>query len=162
MVGYNSNNIELPSYLYGTAGAASGIITRACLQPLDVVKIRFQVHLYFNTTIIIHINKLHTCKLSLIFWNMFILLWFLFCCTCFLFFDTAPGRANKKMFRVKIPQHVSSNVNNFQRRRCVFLVERPQSSTSFVRCLWIGTGQLSVVSLHMTVGMFKPTGVLRK
>jgi solute carrier family 25 thiamine pyrophosphate transporter 19 len=46
MVGYNPEPIsgkELSGYEYSEAGLASGIFTRAIIQPLDVLKIRFQL-----------------------------------------------------------------------------------------------------------------------
>ena len=46
MVGFNPepiNGRELSSFEYSEAGLLSGIATRAIIQPLDVLKIRFQV-----------------------------------------------------------------------------------------------------------------------
>lgn len=43
MVGYDENQRQLTSAQYAMAGAASGVITRLLLQPLDVLKIRFQI-----------------------------------------------------------------------------------------------------------------------
>lgn len=46
MVGFEPTQEKiaaLPSYAHSIAGASSGIITRCIAQPLDVVKIRFQV-----------------------------------------------------------------------------------------------------------------------
>ena len=43
MVGYDEQKKELTSTEYALAGAASGVVTRICLQPLDVLKIRFQI-----------------------------------------------------------------------------------------------------------------------
>uniref|UniRef100_A0A7E4VRD2 Mitochondrial thiamine pyrophosphate carrier n=1 Tax=Panagrellus redivivus TaxID=6233 RepID=A0A7E4VRD2_PANRE len=46
MVGFNPepiNGRELSAYEYSEAGLASGIATRALIQPLDVLKIRFQL-----------------------------------------------------------------------------------------------------------------------
>ncbi|KAK6748274.1 hypothetical protein RB195_001106 [Necator americanus] len=46
MVGYNPEPIsgkELSSAEYSEAGLASGIATRVIIQPLDVLKIRFQL-----------------------------------------------------------------------------------------------------------------------
>lgn len=37
------NQRELSAYEYSEAGLLSGIVTRALIQPLDVLKIRFQV-----------------------------------------------------------------------------------------------------------------------
>ena len=43
MVGYSSDAKDLPAHVYPIAGASSGVVTRAICQPLDVLKIRFQV-----------------------------------------------------------------------------------------------------------------------
>ena len=43
MVGFSAEKEFLPGYCYPIAGAASGSANRALIQPLDVVKIRFQV-----------------------------------------------------------------------------------------------------------------------
>lgn len=43
MVGYTPGEKELSHGAYVTAGALSGVLTRACIQPIDVLKIRFQV-----------------------------------------------------------------------------------------------------------------------
>jgi solute carrier family 25 thiamine pyrophosphate transporter 19 len=44
MVGYNENSDhQLSEFWQGVAGISSGIITRVLCQPLDVLKIRFQV-----------------------------------------------------------------------------------------------------------------------
>ena len=46
MVGFNPepiNGRELSSFEYSEAGLLSGLATRAIIQPLDVLKIRFQV-----------------------------------------------------------------------------------------------------------------------
>lgn len=43
MVGYDSKSSKLNSGEVAIAGATSGCITRACFQPLDVLKIRFQL-----------------------------------------------------------------------------------------------------------------------
>jgi len=37
------NGRELAAYEYSEAGLISGLLTRALIQPLDVLKIRFQV-----------------------------------------------------------------------------------------------------------------------
>jgi len=44
MVGYDPHIKELPQLAYGLAGALSGLLTRTISQPLDVLKIRFQVN----------------------------------------------------------------------------------------------------------------------
>ena len=46
MVGYDPEIKELSKLEHGAAGATSGVITRMIAQPLDVIKIRFQVDLY--------------------------------------------------------------------------------------------------------------------
>lgn len=47
MVGYNeSESHQLSKFWQGIAGMSSGVVTRALLQPLDVLKIRFQVNLF--------------------------------------------------------------------------------------------------------------------
>ena len=46
MVGYDPEIQELSKLEHGAAGATSGIITRMITQPLDVIKIRFQVDFY--------------------------------------------------------------------------------------------------------------------
>ena len=52
MVGFDpSNNKPLPKQYYGYAGAISGVVTRAVAQPIDVIKIRFQV--------VIHVRHSH-------------------------------------------------------------------------------------------------------
>ena len=44
MVGYDPQwDGLMPKYGHSVAGAASGMITRAITQPLDVLKVRFQV-----------------------------------------------------------------------------------------------------------------------
>lgn len=43
VVGYDPNDRKAPWFAYSVAGAASGFVTRALTQPLDVVKIRMQV-----------------------------------------------------------------------------------------------------------------------
>ena len=44
MVGFDpANDPGLSRIQYAIAGATSGVITRALIQPIDVVKIRFQV-----------------------------------------------------------------------------------------------------------------------
>jgi len=43
MVGFDPNERELSRYTHVAAGALSGIFTRTLSQPLDVLKIRFQV-----------------------------------------------------------------------------------------------------------------------
>lgn len=53
MVGYEPGRDEYPRQLFGISGAFSGMVTRACLQPLDVLKIRFQV----DTNIATKINR---------------------------------------------------------------------------------------------------------
>ena len=52
MVGYDPKEKKLPQYAYGVAGAASGFITRAISQPLDVLKIRLQVYLVHLTLLL--------------------------------------------------------------------------------------------------------------
>lgn len=47
MVGYSPNEKDLSYAAHTAAGALSGIVTRACLQPIDVLKIRFQVLCYW-------------------------------------------------------------------------------------------------------------------
>ena len=47
MVGYDPQIQELSKFEHGVAGATSGIITRMIAQPLDVIKIRFQVGFFF-------------------------------------------------------------------------------------------------------------------
>ena len=46
MVGYDPQIQELSKLEHGVAGATSGVITRMIAQPLDVIKIRFQVGLF--------------------------------------------------------------------------------------------------------------------
>ena len=51
MVGFNPepiNGRELSAYEYSEAGLISGIATRGIIQPLDVLKIRFQVKTPFK------------------------------------------------------------------------------------------------------------------
>ena len=48
MVGYDPRIQELSKLEHGVAGAMSGIITRMIAQPLDVIKIRFQVGFCFG------------------------------------------------------------------------------------------------------------------
>lgn len=43
MVGYDATATQLSSWQYGLAGATSGFLTRLTCQPLDVLKIRFQL-----------------------------------------------------------------------------------------------------------------------
>ncbi|XP_037083143.1 mitochondrial thiamine pyrophosphate carrier-like [Pollicipes pollicipes] len=43
MVGYDPSAAQLSSWQHGLAGASSGFFTRLCCQPLDVLKIRFQL-----------------------------------------------------------------------------------------------------------------------
>ena len=43
MVGYDPEKKTLSKFQYGLAGAGSGFFTRLVFQPLDVLKIRFQV-----------------------------------------------------------------------------------------------------------------------
>lgn len=43
MVGHDSHSDKLKNYDFAIAGAASGFITRGLSQPLDVLKIRFQL-----------------------------------------------------------------------------------------------------------------------
>ena len=43
MVGYDPSAAQLSSWQHAQAGAVSGLLTRLCCQPLDVLKIRFQV-----------------------------------------------------------------------------------------------------------------------
>lgn len=43
MVGYDDHQRQLTTAQYAFAGAVSGFVTRMLLQPLDVVKIRFQL-----------------------------------------------------------------------------------------------------------------------
>lgn len=46
MVGYDQSKEKLPGFAYVTSGAVSGVTARSIAQPLDVLKIRFQV--YYN------------------------------------------------------------------------------------------------------------------
>lgn len=43
MVGWSKSNETLSQFDFAFAGGASGFITRAVCQPLDVLKIRFQL-----------------------------------------------------------------------------------------------------------------------
>lgn len=43
MVGYSKTNEKLKQFDFALAGGGSGFITRAFCQPLDVIKIRFQL-----------------------------------------------------------------------------------------------------------------------
>ena len=47
MVGYDPlEKVHLSATEHAFAGAVSGAVSRACIQPLDVLKIRFQVRLF--------------------------------------------------------------------------------------------------------------------
>lgn len=55
MVGYDENaSKRLSDSEYAIAGAAAGGVTRAICQPLDVVKIRFQVKSPFDCNTLCH------------------------------------------------------------------------------------------------------------
>ena len=55
MVGFEpTKENSLPKLAYGAAGASSGIITRVVAQPLDVLKIRFQVKVALLTLLTAH------------------------------------------------------------------------------------------------------------
>jgi len=56
MVGYDPDVNAMPKIAYGIAGGMSGFLTRAVTQPLDVLKIRLQVH-YTLTTFTQFLNK---------------------------------------------------------------------------------------------------------
>ena len=47
MVGYHPEQRLLSQSEYAAAGAFSGVFTRVVIQPLDVIKIRFQVRLFY-------------------------------------------------------------------------------------------------------------------
>ena len=51
MLGYRpvEGGVTLSKLSYGLAGAGSGVITRMTAQPLDVLKIRFQVRMYSSS-----------------------------------------------------------------------------------------------------------------
>ena len=48
MVGFDPGIKELSKTEHVCAGAVSGVVTRAIAQPLDVIKIRFQVQTSFH------------------------------------------------------------------------------------------------------------------
>lgn len=52
MVGYSRKEKSLSYSKYAVAGAASGVLTRLVTQPLEVLKIRFQVGMHYRRSVV--------------------------------------------------------------------------------------------------------------
>ena len=109
MVGYEPNKPDFSRIEQMIVGGSSSILVRFIIQPLDVIKIRFQVIFFFYKNLINFVDSIKIPSKLVTTWANF-----------------------KKITLVKVSKHVAWCFDNFKRRRLIWIMERTFNWTNSI------------------------------